>query len=176
MLLHESRRSARTDQNGDVILLEEQDRSLWQQDLIHEGIALVETALRSGQFGPYTLQAAIAAVHAEASTPQQTDWPQIVALYDRLMALEPSPVIRLNRAVAVAMRDGAEAGLVLIDHIQLEEALSDYYWLHAARADLYRRLGKTAEAEAAYQKALALTQQEPERRFIQKRLAEVRQK
>jgi len=176
MLLHESRRPARTDQNGDVILLEEQDRSLWQQDLIHEGIALVETALRSGQFGPYTLQAAIAAVHAEASMPQQTDWPQIVALYDRLLALEPSPVIRLNRAVAVAMRDGAEAGLALIDRIKQEEALSDYYWLYAAQADLYRRLGKTAEADAAYLKALALTQQEPERRFLQKRLAEVRRK
>ena len=176
MLLHESRRPARTDSNGDLILLEEQDRNLWNQGLIQEGIALVEQALRSGQYGIYTLQAAIAAVHAEAKTLPQTDWPQIVALYDRLLALEPSPVIRLNRAVAVAMRDGPAVGLALIDRIQQEEELADYYWLHAARADLYRRVGKTAEADAAYQKALALTQLEPERRYLQKRLMEIRQK
>ncbi|MGD8641791.1 MAG: RNA polymerase sigma factor, partial [Gammaproteobacteria bacterium] len=139
MVLHESRRAARTDANGDVIVLEDQDRNLWDQDLMREGIMLVEAALRSGRFGAYTLQAAIAAVHAEASTPQQTDWPQIVALYDRLLALEPSPVIRLNRAVAVAMRDGPAAGLALIDSIQADEGLADYYWLYAAQADLYRR-------------------------------------
>lgn len=176
MLLHESRRPARTDHNGDLILLEEQDRSLWNQDLIQEGITLVETALRSGRFGTYTLQAAIAAVHAEAKTPQQTDWPQIVALYDRLLTLEPSPVIRLNRAVAIAMRDGPAAGLALIDRIKQEGDLSGYYWFHSAQADLYRRLGKTDEAQSAYRKALNLTQLEPERRYLQKRLMEVRQK
>lgn len=174
MLLHESRRAARTDANGDVILLEDQDRRLWSRDLIREGVALVEKALRSGRFGSYTLQAAIAAVHAEADAPQQTDWPQIVALYDRLLALEPSPVIRLNRAVAVAMCDGPAAGLALIDDIQREEDLSNYYWFQSARAELYRRLGRHAEAEAAYQLALELTQLEPERRFLQKRLGEVR--
>ncbi|MEJ2379406.1 MAG: RNA polymerase sigma factor [Pseudolabrys sp.] len=173
MLLHESRRTARTDPNGDLILLEEQDRSLWNQDLIQEGITLLETALRSGRFGTYTLQAAIAVVHAKAKTPQQTDWSEIVALYNRLLALEPSPVIRLNRAVAVAMRDGPEAGLALIDRIRQEEDLTDYYWLYSAQADLYRRLGYTAEAEAAYRKALDLTQLEPERRYLQKRLVEI---
>lgn len=173
MLLHESRRLARIDDNGDLILLEDQDRSRWNQDLVQEGIALVEAALRSGRFGSYTLQAAIAAVHAEAGTPQQTDWPQIVALYDHLLDLEPSPVIRLNRAVAVAMRDGPEAGLALIDHIMQENDLTDYYWLYSAKADLYRRLGNTAEAEAAYRKALDLTQQEPERRYLHKRLMEI---
>lgn len=174
MLLHESRRTARTDPNGDLILLEEQDRSLWNQDLIQEGITLAETALRSGRFGTYTLQAATAVVHANAKTPQQTDWSEIVALYDHLLALEQSPVIRLNRAVAVAMRDGPEAGLALIDRIEQEEDLTDYYWLYSARADLYRRLGNTAEAEAAYRKALDLTQLEPERRYLQKRLVEIR--
>jgi RNA polymerase sigma-70 factor (ECF subfamily) len=176
MLLHESRRPARTDSHGDLILLEEQDRSFWNQAMIEEGIALVEAALRSGLFGPYTLQAAIAAVHAEAKTPQQTDWPQIVALYDRLLALEPSRVIRLNRAVAVAMRDGPAAGLALLERISQEEDLTGYYWFHSAQADLFRRLGKTAEADDAYQKALDLTQLEPERRFLEKRLMEVRQK
>lgn len=176
MLLHESRRPARTEPNGDLILLEEQDRSLWNQDLVQEGIALVEKALRTGHFGTYTLQAAIAAVHAEAKEAPQTDWPQIVALYDRLLALESSPVIRLNRAVAIAMRDGPAAGLALIDRIQQEEELADYYWLHAAQADLYRRLGKTAEADTAYQKAMNLTQIEPERRYLQKRLMAIRQK
>lgn len=175
MLLHESRRLARIDDNGDLILLEDQERSRWDRGLAKEGIELVETALRSGRFGTYTLQAAISAVHAEAATPQQTDWPQIVALYDRLLQLEPSHVIRLNRAVAVAMRDGPVAGLALIDRIHEDEDLSDYFWFHSARADLYRRLGNAAEAEAAYRKALDLTQLEPERRFLQKRLREIRQ-
>lgn len=174
MLLHESRRSARTEPNGDLILLEEQERGLWNQNLMLEGIALVEAALRSGRFGAYTLQAAIAAVHAEAKTQQQTDWPQIVALYDRLLAVESSPVIRLNRAVAVAMRDGPAAGLALIDEINSEEELTDYYWLYAAQADLLRRQGDTAAALSAYQKALSLTQLEPERRYLQKRLKELR--
>jgi RNA polymerase sigma-70 factor (ECF subfamily) len=173
MLLHESRRLARIDGNGDLILLEDQDRSRWNQDHAQEGIALVETALRSGCFGSYTLQAAIAAVHAEASTPQQTDWAQIVALYDRLLELQPSQVIRLNRAVAVAMRDGPEAGLALIDRLNQQEDLSDYFWFYSAQADLYRRLGNAAEAEVAYRKALDLTQLEPQRRFLQKRLMEI---
>lgn len=174
LVLHESRRPARTDRNGDLVLLEDQDRNLWNGDLIREGITRVEAALRSGRFGAYTLQAAIAAVHAEAETPQQTDWPQIVALYDYLLALQPSPVVRLNRAVAVAMRDGPAAGLALIDQINETEDLTGYYWLHAAQADLYRRQGETAAAAAAYQKALELTQLEPERRYLQKRLKEVR--
>jgi len=176
MLLHESRRLTRTDSNGDLILLEDQDRSLWNKNLIKEGIDLVETALRSGRFGAYSLQAAIAAVHAEATTAQQTDWPQIVALYDRLLDLEPSPVVRLNRAVAVAMRDGPEAGLELLDQIGAEEDLADYYWFYSARADLFRRQGNTTAASVAYQKALNLTQLEPERRFLQKRLTEINQK
>ena len=176
MLLHESRRPARTDRKGDLILLEEQDRSRWNQSLIQEGIALVETALRSGWFGTYTLQAAIAAVHAESTTAQQTDWAQIVALYDRLIALEPSPVIRLNRAVAIAMRDGPAAGLAEIDHISQEEELMGYFWFYSAQADLYRRLGKTEEAEAAYHHALGLAHLEPERRFLKKRLREIQQK
>jgi len=176
MLLHESRRAARADQNGDLILLEDQDRNLWNQDLMRQGITLVEAALRSGRFGSYTLQAAIIAVHAEAESPQQTDWPQVVALYDRLLALEPSPVIRLNRAVAVAMRDGPAAGLALIDSIKQDEDLKDYYWLYAAQADLYRRLGDGAKAAAAYQQALDRTQAEPERRFLHKRLKEVGEK
>jgi len=176
MLLHESRRPARTDENGDLILLEDQDRRRWNRDLIDEGIRLVETALRSGRFAAYTLQAAIAAVHAEADAVQQTDWPQIVALYDRLLALEPSPVIRLNRAVAVAMRDGPAVGLALIDGIEQDEGLTDYYWFYSTRADLNRRLGNFAEADAAYRKALSLTSSEPERRFLEKRLSEIRQK
>ena len=173
MLLHESRRTARTDDQGDLILLEEQDRNRWDQNLIREGISLVETALRSGQSGFYTLQAAIAAVHAEAGIPEQTDWPQIVALYDRLLALEPSPVIRLNRAVAIAMRDGPAAGLEIIDRIDMDEDLAGYYWLYSARADLYRRLGNNREAEAAYRQALELTRVGPEQRYLQKRLNEV---
>jgi len=176
MLLHESRRPARTDSNGDLILLEDQDRSLWNKNLIKEGIDLVETALRSGRFGAYSLQAAIAAVHAEATTAQQTDWPQIVALYDRLLDLEPSPVVRLNRAVAVAMRDGPAAGLDLLEQIGAEEDLMGYYWFYSAQADLFRRQGNTARASMAYEKALDLTELEPERRYLQKRLTEIRQK
>ncbi len=176
MLLHESRRLARTDPQGDLILLEDQDRSRWNQDLIKEGVSHVEAALRSGQFGPYTLQAAIAAVHAEAPSAEQTDWAQIVALYDRLLDLEPSPVIRLNRAVAVAMAEGPAAGLALIDDLGKEADLNGYYWLFAARADLYRRMGNTDAADAAYQRALDLTQLEPERRYLQKRRQELRRK
>lgn len=175
MLLHESRRMARTDPQGDLILLEDQDRSRWNQDLIREGIVRVEAALRSGQFGPYTLQAAIAAVHAEAESVEQTDWPQIVALYDRLLNLEPSPVIRLNRAVAVAMCEGPAAGLALIDCLGREDDLTGYYWFFAVKADLYRRLGNTEAADAAYQRALDLTQLEPERRYLQKRRNKLRE-
>ena len=176
MLLHDSRRVARTDPKGDLILLEDQDRSRWNQNLIREGIVRVEAALRSGQFGPYTLQAAIAAVHAEAKSVEQTNWPQIVALYDRLLDLEPSPVIRLNRAVAVAMRDGPAAGLALIDRLGQEDELAGYYWFFAAKADLYRRLGDAQAADAAYQRALDLSQSEPERRYLQKRRSELREK
>ena len=176
MLLHESRRIARTDPQGDLILLEDQDRSRWNQNLIREGIVRVEAALRSGQFGPYTLQAAIAAVHAEAKSVEQTNWPQVVALYDRLLDLEPSPVIRLNRAVAVAMRDGLAAGLAVIDRLGQDDELAEYYWLFAAKADLCRRLGDTEAADAAYQRALDLTQSEPERRYLQKRRNELRGK
>jgi RNA polymerase sigma-70 factor, ECF subfamily len=170
MLLHESRREARTSPAGDLILLEDQDRSLWNQNQIAEGQALVEQALASRRFGPYTLQAAIAAVHAEAPAPAATDWAQIVGLYDVLMQVEPSPVVELNRAVAVAMRDGPPAGLALIDAILERGDLADYYLAHAARAELCRRLGKTAEARDAYERALTLTQQEPERRFLTRRL------
>jgi RNA polymerase sigma-70 factor (ECF subfamily) len=173
MLLHESRRAARTSPNGDLVLLEDQDRSRWNQDQIAEGVALVERALASRQFGPYTLQAAIAAVHAEAPTVAATDWVQIVALYDLLAQAVPSPVVELNRAVAVAMRDGAEAGLALIDAILARGDLSDYHLAHAARADLCRRLGRAEEARVAYQQALNLTQQAPERRFIEGRLREL---
>lgn len=176
MLLHESRRAARTDPQGDLILLEDQDRSRWSQHLIREGVVLVEAALRSGQFGSYTLQAAIAAVHGEAKSVEHTDWRQIVALYDRLLDLEPSPVIRLNRAVAVAMRDGPAAGLALIDCLGREDDLTGYYWFFAAKADLYRRLGHTEAADAAYQRALDLTQLEPERCYLQKRRNELRRK
>lgn len=176
MLLHESRRLVRTDLQGDLVLLEDQDRSRWNQDLIREGAVLVETALRSGEFGAYTVQAAIAAVHSEAKSVEHTDWPQIVALYDRLLDLEPSPVIRLNRAVAVAMRDGPAAGLVLIDRLAREHDWTRYYWFFAAKADLHRRLGNTEAADAAYQKALNLTQLEPERRYVQKRRNALREK
>jgi RNA polymerase sigma-70 factor, ECF subfamily len=171
MLLHESRREARTDAAGELILLDEQDRSLWDGALIAEGTALVERALRSRRFGPYTLQAAIAAVHAEAPAAEQTDWPQIAGLYDVLMRTAPSPVVALNRAVAVAMRDGPEAGLALVDALLAGGKLRDYHLAHAARADLFRRLGRAEEARASYRRALQLTQQEPERRFIERRLA-----
>ena len=176
MLLHDSRRAARTSPTGDLILLEDQDRSLWNRDQIAEGVALVERALSSRRIGPYTLQAAIAAVHAEAPSPAATDWARIVGLYDVLVQADPSPVVELNRAVAVAMRDGPLAGLALIDAILARGDLGNYHLAHAARADLYRRLGKTAEARASYERALGLTQQEPERRFLQRRLSEVSDK
>jgi RNA polymerase sigma-70 factor (ECF subfamily) len=174
MLLQESRRAARASPAGDVILLENQDRSLWSQAQIREGQALLERAAASGPVGAYTIQAAIAAVHAEAATAAATDWQQIVALYDMLLQVEPSPIVDLNRAVAVAMRDGPEAGLALIDDILASGDLADYHLAHAARADLCRRLGWTVEARESYERALALARQEPERRFLQKRLAELK--
>jgi RNA polymerase sigma-70 factor (ECF subfamily) len=173
MLLHESRRQARTSANGDLVLLEHQDRSLWNQTYIKEGIALVERALSKKRIGPYTLQAAIAAVHAEAPSAEETDWAQIGALYDLLLRAEPSPIIELNRAVAVAMRDGPAKGLELLDALLERGELAQYHLAHAARADLCRRLGKTLDARTSYQRALALTKQEPERRFLEKRLAEL---
>jgi RNA polymerase sigma-70 factor, ECF subfamily len=173
MLIHESRRAARTTSTGELILMEDQDRSLWDRALIDEGVALVERALESRRFGPYSLQAAISAVHAEAPTPADTDWPQIVALYDILAEADSSPVIELNRAVAVAMRDGPGAGLRLIEAILDRGDLEDYHLAHAARADLYRRLGQSEEARASYTRALALTQQMPERRFLEQRMAEL---
>jgi RNA polymerase sigma-70 factor (ECF subfamily) len=173
MLLHESRRAARSSPAGELILLDDQDRSLWNWDQIAEGSALVERALSSRRFGPYTLQAAIAAVHANAPNAAATDWSQIVGLYDVLLRADPSPVVELNRAVAVAMRDGPLAGLVLIDAILARGDLADYHLAHAARADLCRRLKRTAEARAAYECALSLTQQEPERRFLKRRLREL---
>lgn len=170
MLLQESRRAARVSAAGDLILLEDQDRSLWNREQIAEGVALVERALSSGRFGAYTLQAAIAAVHAEAEDAAATDWAQIVGLYDVLMRIAPSPVVELNRAVAVAMRDGPEAGLTLIDAILDRGELQNYHLAHAARAELYQRLARTAEARAAYAQALALARQDTERRFLEKRL------
>jgi len=170
MLLHESRRTARTSPTGDLVLLEEQDRALWNRDQILEGTLLVERALASRQVGPYTLQAAIAALHAEALTVAATDWAQIVELYGALAQAVPSPVVELNRAVALAMRDGPAAGLALIDALL---ALADYHLAHAARADLCRRLGRAADARVSYARALSLTQQEPERRFLARRLAEL---
>jgi RNA polymerase sigma-70 factor (ECF subfamily) len=174
MLLQESRRAARTSSTGELILLEHQDRLLWNREQIAEGLALVERALLTRRFGPYTLQAAIAAVHAEARTAAETDWRQIVALYNLLARIEPSPVIELNRAVAVAMRDGPEAGLVLIDALLAKGELGDYHLAHSARADFCRRLGRTAEARVSYEKALTLTQQETERRFLENRLRELK--
>lgn len=173
MLLHESRRTARVQPSGDLVLLEDQDRSLWNRELIAEGSALVERALATRQIGPYALQAAISAVHAEAPTAAATDWAQIVGLYDVLVRLEPSPVIALNRAVAVAMRDGPAAGLTLVEAILEGGELADYRLAHAAHADLCRRLGKTAQARVSYQRALELTQQAPERRFLERRLAQL---
>lgn len=173
MLLHESRRPARTSATGELILLEQQNRSLWNRTYIAEGIALVERALASRRFGPYTLQAAIVAVHAEAADAASTDWAQIVALYDLLARAEPSPVIELNRAVAVAMRDGPAAGLTLVDAILARGDLADYHLAHSARADLCRRLGDNVEARTSYKRALALAKQKPERRFLEKRLAEL---
>ncbi len=174
MLLHDARRTARTSPEGELILLDEQDRSLWNREQIQEGLALVEKALASRRFGPYTLQAAIAAVHAEAPTAAATDWRQIVGIYDVLLRVEASPVVELNRAAAVAMRDGPEIGLALVDAILARGELVDYHLAHSARADLCRRLGRTPQAIAAYQRALALTTQAPERRFIERRLAELK--
>ncbi|AAY93809.1 RNA polymerase sigma factor [Pseudomonas protegens] len=175
MLLHESRRGARLSSDGELVLLDEQDRGLWQQDLIEQGCALVERGLRSGQAGPYCLQAAIAAVHAEAPSAAQTDWPQIVGLYDVLLRLQPSPVIELNRAVALAQRDGPGAGLAQVEAILLRGDLQDYHLAHAARADFCRQLGHIAAARQSYQRALALVRQAPERRFLEQRLAQLPQ-
>jgi len=175
MLLHESRRAARTDAAGDLVLLEDQDRLLWDREQIAEGVRLVEQALRSRRIGPYVLQAAIAALHAESSGSGATDWSEVVGLYDVLMRVQPSPVVALNRAVAVAMRDGPAAGLTLVDRILAGGELRDYRLAHAARADLLRRLGRLADAHAAYTRALELTRQEPERRFLERRLTEVAQ-
>lgn len=174
MLLHESRRRARTSDDGDLVLLEDQDRSLWNREMILEGAALVERALRSGEFGPYTLQAAIAAIHAEAPDPATTDWTEIVGLYDVLLKADPSPVIELNRAAAVAMRDGPASGLGLIDAILSRGELGDYPLLHSARAELFRRLGKTDQALQSYEQALELTRQEPQRRFLLSRIESLR--
>jgi RNA polymerase sigma-70 factor (ECF subfamily) len=172
MLLHESRRAARMSPDGDLILLEDQDRTLWDRRQIDEGVRLVERALASRRIGPYVLQAAIAALHAEAPTAADTDWAEVVGLYDVLMRIEGSPVVALNRAVAVAMRDGPAAGLALVDALAATGDLDSYRLLHAARADLCRRLGRHEEAVAAYERALSLTRQEPERRFLEKRIRE----
>ena len=173
MLLHESRRAARTGPTGELILLDDQDRARWSRELIAEGTALVERALASRRIGPYTLQAAISAVHAEAPTAAATDWAQIVGLYDVLLRADPSPVIELNRAVAVAMRDGPAAGLALIDALLARGALADYHLAHSARAELCRRLGRRADARASYLRALELARQEPQRRFLERRLSEL---
>jgi RNA polymerase sigma-70 factor (ECF subfamily) len=176
MLLHDSRRAARTSPTGELVLLNDQDRSLWNREQIVEGAALVERALSSRGIGPYTLQAAIAAVHAEAPSPAATDWGRIVELYDVLVQADPSPVVELNRAVAIAMRDGPLAGFALIDAILGRGELENYHLAHAARADLCRRLGNMEEARASYERALDLTQQEPERRFLRRRLGELSDK
>lgn len=173
MLIQESRRTARTSAEGDLILLEDQDRSLWNRKYIAEGSALVERALLSHRFGPYTIQAAIAAVHAEAAGAAATDWEEIVGLYDVLLRAEPSPVVELNRAVAVAMRDKPEAGLALIDAIFSRGDLADYHLAHSARGELCRRLGRIEEARASFKRALSLVRQEPERRFLERRLREL---
>jgi RNA polymerase sigma-70 factor (ECF subfamily) len=174
MMLQESRRAARTSSSGELILLEKQERSLWNREQITEGVALVEKALSSRRFGPYTLQAAIAAVHAEAESTAATDWRQIVELYNKLVQIQPSPVVHLNRAVAIAMCDGPEAGLTHIDAVLEHGELSNYYLAHSARAEMYRRLDRTDEARASYEKALALTQQEPERQFLQARIRQLK--
>jgi RNA polymerase sigma-70 factor, ECF subfamily len=173
MLVQESRRSARTSPSGDLVLLADQDRAQWNRDLIAEGSALVEKSLLSRRFGPYTLQAAIAALHGEAPSADATDWVEIVGLYDVLMRMDPSPVVELNRAVAVAMRDGPAAGLALIDAILARGDLRDYHLTYAAHADMCRRLGHSAQARASYQRAISLTRQGPERRFLERRLAEL---
>jgi RNA polymerase sigma-70 factor, ECF subfamily len=174
MLLQESRRAARTSPTGELILLENQDRALWNREQIAEGVALLEKALNSRRFGAYTLQAAIAAVHAEAESVGATDWRQIVAIYDQLVRIQPSPIVHLNRAVAIAMCDGPEAGLAQVDAVLEQGELANYYLAHSARADMYRRLGRIAEARASYEKALALTQQEPERQFLQERIRQLK--
>ncbi len=178
MLLQESRRAARTSPTGELILLENQNRSLWNREQIAEGVALLEEALKyqqkSRRFGSYTLQAAIAAVHAEAESVAATDWGEIVALYDQLLRIQPSSVVELNRAVAIAMRDGPEAGLAHMDAVLEHGELANYYLAHSARADMYRRLGRTAEARSSYEKALALTQQQPERQFLQDRIRQLK--
>ena len=174
ILLQESRRAARSSPTGELILLENQDRSLWNRGQIAEGLALVERALQSRRFGPYTLQAAIAAVHAEAESTAATDWRQIVALYNQLARMQPSPVVHLNRALAIAECDGPEAGLRRIDAVLEHGELANYYLAHSARAEMYRRLGRTAEAKSSYEKALALTQQEPERQFLQTRIRQLK--
>jgi RNA polymerase sigma-70 factor (ECF subfamily) len=174
MLLQESRRAARTTAGGEIVLLEDQDRTLWNRSQIAEGSSLVQRALSSRRFGPYTLQAAIAAVHAEAPSAERTDWAQIAGLYGVLLRIEPSPVVELNRAVAIAMRDGPAAGLSLIDEILSRGELSDYHLAHAARAELCRRLDRTADAKAAYERAMALARQEPEKRFLERRLRDLR--
>ena len=173
MLMQESRRAARASDTGELILLADQDRSLWNREQIAEGEALVEKSLASRRFGPYTLQAAIAAVHAVAPAAAATDWEEIVALYDVLARLEPSPVVELNRAVAIAMRDGPAAGLALVESILAGGDLADYHLAHSVRADLCRRLGRAADARASYQRALGLARQEPERRFLERRLSEL---
>ncbi len=173
MLLQESRRVARASPTGELILLNDQDRSLWNRDQVTEGSALVERALASRRFGPYTIQAAIAGIHANADEADATDWDEIVGLYDVLLRIDPSPVVELNRAVAVAMRDGSAAGLALIEAILARGDLRDYHLAHAARADLCRRLGRTTQARTSYQRAVALVRQEPERRFLERRLAEL---
>ena len=173
MLLHDSRRAARSSADGELILLEDQDRSLWNRDQIEEGTRLVEEALGSGEAGPYAIQAAIAAVHAGAVTTAATDWDEIVGLYGVLLGLTPSPVVELNRAVAIAMRDGPAAGVAIIDAILARGDLRDYRLAHAARAELCRRLGRTSDARTSFERALALTRQEPERRLLERRLAEL---
>jgi RNA polymerase sigma-70 factor, ECF subfamily len=173
MLLQESRRAARSLPSGDLVLLDDQDRALWNQDYIAEGSKLVKQALSSRLFGFYTLQAAIAAVHANAPNAEATDWAEIVELYDFLLSINPSPVVELNRAVAVAMRDGSLVGLALIDEILVRGELKEYHLIHSTRADLYRRLGKTTEAKASYELALSISQLEPERRFLERRLREL---
>jgi RNA polymerase sigma-70 factor, ECF subfamily len=175
MLLQDSRRAARTSPAGDLILLEDQDRSLWNRDQITEGVSLVQCALSMGQIGAYTIQAAIASAHAQAPSAAATDWAQIVALYNLLLQAHPSPVVELNRAVAIAMRDSPSAGLTLIDAILARGDLGNYHLAHAARADLCSRLGQTTEARASYERALSLTQQEPERRFLKRRLSELQE-
>jgi RNA polymerase sigma-70 factor (ECF subfamily) len=173
MLLHESRRAARTSPEGDIILLEDQDRSRWNRQQIVEGTELARRALSSEQIGVYSLQAAVSATHAEAASAATTDWARIAALYDLLVRAAPTPIVELNRAVAVAMRDGPQAGLAQIDALLAKGDLNDYHLAHAARADFCRRLGQTADAKHSYQRALELARQEPERRFLEKRLAEL---